>query len=213
MKILKFLFSFSALLLLFNLSSFAQRHEYDISSKKEIIKVSTDTLFSVIDYFNYFTDRKFEEMFNSIKQAWTQRNFEKFDRLVDSLGRDVMLVALLREKAKNRKDKYILRLPPDTKRIRFLPESAIRSTTPKSTGGEIEPKPPEKQDVVASCECPSPCIVCFCPGSCDVPYVLCLCFYDSSPGGIPGGGGGGYFCNMFRGGKPCAVRPPDFVPR
>jgi hypothetical protein len=55
--------------------------------------------------------------------------------------------------------------------------------------------------------------LCFCPGSCNVSMIICLCFFDSSPGGIPGGGGGGFFCNLFRGGKPCAVRPPDYVPK
>ncbi|MEJ5287048.1 MAG: hypothetical protein CH6_3795 [Candidatus Kapaibacterium sp.] len=219
MKVFVFLFLF---VILFNFSSSSysqiplssnQAQPLSSMQNKEIIKVSTYTLFSVLDYFNYFTDRKFETMFNNIKRAWTQKNFEEFDRLLDSLGKNAMLVAILKEKSKNRKDRYLIRLPNDPKRIRFSQSTSPAKLQTQPDRPPSEKQPPEQEDVVVSCDCASPCVVCFCPGTCNVPYYLCLCFFDSSPGGIPGGGGGGFFCNMFRGGKPCALRPPDYMPK
>lgn len=185
---------------------FSQQSVQTVSpSHRDFIKVSTDTLFACIDIFNYFTDRKFDAYFSKLKKLWIEKKFEEFDKLCDSLGSNSKFFAVLKEKKQEGKTHFVVRMPFDSKRISFNPESkSKRGGTP----------PPESEEVIVSCDCPSPCNVCFCPGSCNVPYYICLCFYDSSPGGIPGGGGGGgFFCNFFHGGKPCAVRPPDYQPK
>lgn len=200
----KFLHIFS-LLFLFNLNALSQHNVSTTApSHRDFIKVSTDTLFACIDIFNYFTDRKFDAYFTKMKKLWQEKKFEEFDKLCDSLGSNPKFFAALKEKKQEGKSRFIIKMPFDSKRVSFNPQ-----TLPKR--GET---PPESEDMVVTCDCPSPCTVCFCPGSCNVPYYLCLCFYDASPGGIPGsGGGGGFFCNYFHGGKPCAVRPPDYQPK
>lgn len=179
-----------------------QKHPLTNPAYRDLIKVSTDTLFACIDIFNYFTNRKFESFFNNMKKSWQERKFDDFDRLCDSLGSNPQLFKFLKDKKNERKGRFTIKLPYDRKRVSFGKQL-------HPSKGDINP--PETEEVIVSCDCPSPCVVCFCPGSC-LPYYLCLCFYDSNPGGIPGGGGGGFFCNIFRGGRPCTVRPPDYAP-
>jgi hypothetical protein len=186
------------------LSDSKQKYQLTNPAHRDFIKVSTDTLFACIDIFNYFTERKFESFFNNMKKAWQQRKFDGFDRLCDSLGSNPQLFKFLKDKKNERKSHFTVKLPYDSTRITFNNEL-------KPPKGNINP--PETQEVMVTCDCPAPCVVCYCPGRC-MPSYLCLCFYDPSPGGIiGGGGGGGFFCNYFRGGKPCAVRPPDYVPK
>ncbi len=173
---------------------------------RDYVKVSTDTLFAFLDIMNYFTNKKFNAYFDSMKKAWEARKFDEFDRICENLGSNQELLKFLRDKKNEGKDHFIVKLPSKPA-ISFVSQGNKREILNKQIIDEKQP--PETEDIIVTCDCPSPCIVCFCPGSCAL-LSICLCFYDSSPGGIPSGGAGGYFCNMFRAGKPCALRPPDF---
>lgn len=183
-------------------SSSMQKHRPTSPAHRDFIKVSTDSLFAFLDIMNYFTNRKFSSYFDNLKKAWEARKFDEFDKLCENLGSNQELLKFMRDRKNDGKDHYLIKLPSDGRRIIFNKQYQ------PNVGDK---QPPETEDIIFTCDCPSPCVVCFCPGSC-ASLSLCLCFYDSSPNGIPGGGAGGYFCNMFRGGKPCALRPPDFSP-
>jgi len=68
--------------------------------------MGTDSLFILLDMLNDFTDHKFNEQIQQMRTAWQARDFAKFDRLSSDLNTNAMLVALLREKTKDKKGKY-----------------------------------------------------------------------------------------------------------
>ncbi|MFN3780908.1 MAG: hypothetical protein ACK4SO_01885 [Candidatus Kapaibacteriota bacterium] len=189
-------------------SSSMQKQQPTSPVHRDFIKVSTDTLFAFLDLINYFTNKKFNTYFNGMKKAWDARKFDEFDRLCENLGSNQKFLRFLRDRKNEGKDHFIVQLPSKPA-ISFVSQNGTRAISYKQIIGEKQH--PENEDLIVTCDCTSPCTVCFCPGSCAV-LSICLCFYDSSPGGIPSGGAGGYFCNMFRAGKPCALRPPDFSP-
>jgi hypothetical protein len=186
-----------AVCVLFSLASFVSFSQTTTNQIKkepktepEIIRMRTDSLFILLDMLNDFTDHKFNEQIQQMKTAWQARDFAKFDRLSSDLNTNAMLVALLREKTKDKKGKY--------KAKHFIYE------TPRGgkKGVDVVAKGPEKEDWVVVCDCASPCIVCFCILSC-TNIVACFCFGDSHPGGCG-------WINPFAGGTGVCCRPIDW---
>jgi len=151
-------------------------------TEPNIIRVRTDSLFMLLDMVNDFTDHKFNEQIQQMKAAWQSRDFAKFDRLSSDLSTNGMLLAILREKTKDKKGKY------KSKHLVY--------ETPRGgkKGIDVVAKGPEVVDYVEICDCAPPCVICFCfnpfSNPCSSTISFCLCFYESPPiGGSCGFGG------------------------